>query len=179
MQYSSQYSIFYIGKNEPGVYRYPDKLSSVAGANALLAAEFLSNTKNHFGFGLNFNQKGFVEQGEVISENGTVKTSYSDTYRLNYAAFQLNYRRDLFQIKSNKIFLNNGLATEYQLNSPSVNKSFGFSYAGGLGTEIEMKGRWNLLLMSEYRTALHDYNDSYTGHYKPYSLWLSVGFRRK
>ncbi len=179
MQYSSQYQIFYVNEAQSGTFYYPNKLSPIAGATACILAELPTKNKNHFGVGLNFNQKGFVEKGETLSENGSLKGTYSKQYTFNYAAFQLNYRRDLFSIKETILYLNNGFATEYLINRPNIDKGLNFSYIGGLGSEFELKGKWNLIISSEYRTALNQYNDCFTGHYKPYSLGLLIGFRRK
>jgi hypothetical protein len=179
MQYSSQYQVFYVSRNDAGVYYYPEKLSPVAGANASLFFEKVSNSKNHFGLGFNFNQKGFIEKGQSITAINAVQQVYSKTYRFNYLALQFNFRRDLMNLGKSTVFLNNGVAGEYQLNNLALNKFAAVSYAGGLGAEFEMNGKWNLLVVSEFRTAFYDYNDFYTGHYKPYSLGLSVGLKMK
>ncbi len=178
MQYSSQYQIFYVNEAPFGTFRYPNKLSPTAGATACILAELPTKNKNHFGVGLNFNQKGFVEKGETLSENGTLKGEYSKRYTFNYTALQINYRRELFSIKKLTLFLNNGFTTEYLINCPNIDKGLNFSYIGGLGSEFELKGKWNLIISSEYRTALHRYNDYYTGQYKPYSLGLMIGLHK-
>lgn len=164
------------------------KLNIVQRGRYLIDAGFLFhhqfiNNKLNLLYGLSYNQKGYIETGELKAWNENNWLTYSESVRLHYYGIYSGCSYNLVVQKKFRLdvgaLLNPELAGHRAQNSLFL-KRFGLSGRTFITCEKVLGRYTSVYLMPFFQTAIVQYNRANVttkNGYRPYSIGLSLGLK--